>query len=734
MFELPDRMTSSALTTFEFSPATKHRASAVLAGGPGAIFEHLVRDQESETHLLVARQVIHGFLTQVPVEGSSQVDADTDQLAAQLRAVRDRIARQVEAFAAYGPEIRASLLRQRAPISLSGGCWLDVVSQPATQPSVIVNHLFRQHVRLKGAGNVRRSAYHLRRRLLEDHDVFLPDITTEGFLRAAHARPLTALHACLPVALSRLPVSFLPEVIGVHYAYHAIGVDELLSGTEPLLAESEVREVLAEYLALARHSANGATERRRLRAAIRLVERLETEHVAMLRELAEWTSGQSLDAQVAAIVARHAPFAGRQHGNVRVGGRRLTDAFADPNLDLAEFLRQLRDSPHLRPHADGGCRFLDALRFGGPMFGIFDRQEAETLRAWVAAVQAGSPPPTAIPVNRTGDGQARAWADAVTGPGPDDVVFAEPSAYDDRDLFYRLVNIEHFPNTLAQARERAERGLAAGEILFTHGADGTFSDASWFDYTPEALAARVDDIYWGKLVGPYRPLETVPSRADVIFGQALLAMSALVDGAWAGRTGNLGRYQRRSDGLMFSVYADEMGQGELRKNHVALIRQVLANLAIGLPHIRDATFRDQAELPDTTYDYALHQLCISLFPDSLYNEILGFNLGIELSGLGRQRMHEIQKLRAHRLDTSYEEIHLSIDNLSAGHARQAVDAIVAYLDDVSRTCGSDTVQREWRRIWRGYAAFAAFAESDLVKRLSQSGGGSEASDEAELVI
>ena len=148
-------------------------------------------------------------------------------------------------------------------------------------------------------------------------------------------------------------------------------------------------------------------------------------------------------------------------------------------------------------------------------------------------------------------------------------------------------------------------------------------------------------------------------------------MSALVDGAWAGRTGNLGRYQRRSDGLLFSVYADEMGLGELRKNHVALIRQVLANLGLVLPHIRDGAFRDQAELPDSTYDYALHQLCLSLFPDTLYNEILGFNLGIELSGLGRQRMHQIQLLRAHGLDASYEEIHLSIDNLSAGHARQA---------------------------------------------------------------
>ena len=96
-------------------------------------------------------------------------------------------------------------------------------------------------------------------------------------------------------------------------------------------------------------------------------------------------------------------------------------------------------------------------------------------------------------------------------------------------------------------------------------------------------------------------------------------------------------------------------------------------------------------------------------------------------------MHEIQKLRAHGLDPSYEEIHLSIDNLSAGHARQAVDAIVTYLDDVARGTGCDAVQPEWRRIWRGYAAFALFAEQDLVKRLTQPASTDE-HDEAELVI
>ena len=67
---------------------------------------------------------------------------------------------------------------------------------------------------------------------------------------------------------------------------------------------------------------------------------------------------------------------------------------------------------------------------------------------------------------------------------------------------------------------------------------------------------------------------------------------------------------------------------------------------------------------------------------------------------------------------SYEEAHLSIDNLSAGHARQAAQVIVAYLDDVERSRGPAAVPDEWRRIWRGYASFAYFAEHKLIADLT----------------
>jgi Iron-containing redox enzyme len=430
-------------------------------------------------------------------------------------------------------------------------------------------------------------------------------------------------------------------------------------------------------------------------------------------------------------VARHAPLAGRQHGEVRVGDRLLSEAFPDPALDLAAFLTEFRESAHLRRTGDGGSRFIGAMKFGGPMFGIFDEREAATFREWVATVQDGARPEIVISANTVGDEAARLWRAAIAATAPADVVVADAAPRDDRELFYRLVNIENFANTLPLAAERAERCFADAEILFTHGAGGRYTDASWFDYTPAALYERAERVYWDKLVNPYRPLPRVPDRDEVIFTQTTYLLGYLIDGAWLHRLGHLGHGERESDGMLFAIYADEMGHGDLRKNHITLTHRVLASLGIRLPHIREAAFMDQDELPDDLYGFSLHQLCMCLHPDRFYNEILGYNLAIEMFGSGELRLHEIQKLRHHGFDDCYEQAHLAIDNFSAGHTKQAADIIVSYLDGVARTVGEPAVAREWRRVWRGYASFAYFVENQLRKGLPAAGDDPEL---AELVI
>jgi Iron-containing redox enzyme len=719
VFEPPDTIAALPRIGFRFTQSAREESDAIIALPPEQLFHRLLADQESEAVLLTARRVIAAFLA--PAEqalatggaGDGDDAPDATAIAAEVGRARAGLADVVGTLRRAESDALDAVLRQRAPIGLIGGCWLDVLSQPATQPSVIVNRLFAQHYIQRGEGNPRRSLHQLRRAALEAAGVYLPETGAAEFLSQAGARPLTCLHGSFYLAMSRLPASFLPELVGVHYAFHALGVDDLLTGLPPMLPEPALRAVLAEYLQLA-----GPAERRRLTAGLRLVLDLEREHVAMLAELAAWSAGRTLESKVASVIARHAPFAGRHHGRVRVGRRTLAEAFADPGLDLAGFLRDFRESPQLRADADELCRFIRAVKFGGPMFGIFSEREAAVFKAWAESVQAGDRPQIVITACTAGDADVAARSAAVAASWPADILIEPPGTPDHRQLFYRLVNIESFAHTLPIAAERAERLFAEAEILFSRGAEGRYTDASYFDYSPQALQERIEQVYWRKLVQPYRPLDQVPDADEVIFLQTTYALGALIDAAWIHRIANLGRFERRSDAALFTIYADEVGHGDLRKNHITLIHRALHSMGIRMPHIRDAAFMDQADLPDELYGFSLHQLCMALFPDTYYTEILGYNLAIEMFGLGELRLHEIQKLRHHGFDDCYEQAHLTIDNLSAGHSRQAADIIVAYLDDVRRTLGEAAVQAQWRRIWRGYASLAYFVEHALLKRLA----------------
>jgi hypothetical protein len=714
-FEPPDTIAALPRRPFEFSPSADSEADAILAQAPETLYQKLIADQESEATRLVSLRLLTAFLGTSEAEPSEggQSPIGLAGIAGWVAGVRGELAGMVASLSDGDPDALDAVLRQRAPLGLLGGCWLDVLSQPATQPSVIVNRLFAQHFALRGDGNPKRSLHYRRRQSLEGAGVYLPEIAAADFLAEVGARPLTALHGCFYLALSRLPASFLPELIGVHYAVLALGVDDELLGLPPMLSEAELREVLGAYLELA-----GPGELTRLAAGIRCAVELEREHVGMLCELAGWYRRLPLESKVAGVIGKHAPYAGRHHQDIKVGGRPLAETFTDPDLDLARFMADFRESGHVRRTADGLSRFVRAIKFGGPMFGIFTESEALIFGEWVAAIQAGDRPEIEVVTNTVGDQEAAVRSAAVKASRPGDVVLREPGILSDRELFWRLINVENFANTLSIARERAERLFTEAEVLFDCGSDGRYTDASYFEYSAEALYQRAEQVYWDKLVKPYKPLTEIPDRDEVVFLQSTYALGALIDATWIHRTANLGRCDRRCDAALFSIYADEMGYGDLRKNHITLIHRALNSMDIRLPHIRDEAFQRQGDLPDALYGFSLHQLCMALFPDSYFNEILGYNLAIEMFGLGELRLHEIQKLSHYGFDDCYEQAHLTIDNISAGHSRQAADIIVAHLDEVRRVLGDASVDREWRRIWRGYASLAYFVEHALLRQLS----------------
>ncbi|TDD34957.1 hypothetical protein E1287_15140 [Actinomadura sp. KC06] len=694
-------------TSLPDSPVSCHPAALAAAmeqSDPQEIFHRLVSRPEDEATFLLARRVLAAFLTETAE--AAAVGATAADLLAEAAHVRDDLAGRLAQLAGTAPA-----MRERAVPALLEGCWLDVLSQPALQPALIVNRLMEQHFVLRGRGVPERSIAGRRRRALEAQGVVLPDLDAADFLTLTGARELTVVTACYYLALSRVPASFLPEVAGTHCAFRALGVDETLFGEEP---GPDPAPILTEYFEIA--GRRGARDRARAAAAFRLVLRLESESVGMLADMAGWEAALPLDGKVARIIARHAPYAGAQHGQVTVGRRLLSEALADD--DIRQVVWELRDSPYLkRRDGDGDGDFVKATKFGGPMFGIFDEEEAAVFKAWEEAIASGAAPDFDFEPCAAGDEAAAGWRERLAAAEVPDAVEADAGPLDQRVFFHRLVNVEHFPSVIEPAREQVRTVLDKAELLFDHGAGGRYTDAAFFEYTPEALLSRVEDIYWKKLVDPYAPLSEIPDRDAVIANQKRFALGSLIDGAWAHRSGALARFRRRSEAMLYAVYADEMGRGDLAKNHITLIHDVLRSMGVELPHIRTSEFMEQDQLPEFSYPFAIYQLSLSLFPDSRHAEILGYNLGIEMFGLGELRLHEKQKLQYHGLDFSYEEAHLSIDNLSAGHARQAAEAINVHLDRVRREFGAAAVAEQWRRVWRGYASFALFVEQPLVRRL-----------------
>ncbi|MGZ8163812.1 MAG: hypothetical protein ACXWTT_13190, partial [Methylobacter sp.] len=106
----------------------------------------------------------------------------------------------------------------------------------------------------------------------------------------------------------------------------------------------------------------------------------------------------------------------------------------------------------------------------------------------------------------------------------------------------------------------------------------------------------------------------------------------------------------------------------------------------------------------SSFDIPVYLLAISKFPVAFLPELLGLNMAIELSGLGRVYMQLVDELKFWGIDPAIVSIHISIDNVASGHTALAKKAIQLYLDEVSASHGEQEMQRHWQRVYTGYCS------------------------------
>ncbi|BCX82890.1 hypothetical protein MIT9_P2481 [Methylomarinovum caldicuralii] len=360
------------------------------------------------------------------------------------------------------------------------------------------------------------------------------------------------------------------------------------------------------------------------------------------------------------------------HAGVRIGGRCLDDWLAG-ELD-SRFLQALRDSPVINCGRPQCSRLLRALDLGGPMFGVFDADDRRALEDWLAAgmpVAEPDIPALSLP------SPPREWH-----PGP--VVLDPPGLYHtllDPRREARAAARRYVETVLARARRR-HRGFAP--------APGRL--AAWLEAQYRHACEDLN-------AGPWPWL----SRAACRWGIEQLAPAILVDGAWLQHSARLRRRWPAVGRPLWRIYRDELGDGAPARHHGNVYRRLLRQAGIDLADFRSEAFIHHPGFIRGAFDLPAFLLAVDAVAEDYLPEILGLNLAIEFSGLGRLYQRLAATLESHGFDVTIVRLHQSIDTLAGGHAALAREAVAAYLV-AFESGGPAAVSSQWRRIASGWHA------------------------------
>ncbi len=98
----------------------------------------------------------------------------------------------------------------------------------------------------------------------------------------------------------------------------------------------------------------------------------------------------------------------------------------------------------------------------------------------------------------------------------------------------------------------------------------------------------------------------------------------LTDGIWLRgiQQGPMSSIQAK----LFSIYIDELGNGDINQNHPNVYLNVLKDLGLHVPSITSKEFVQQKSILDISFKKPLLTLTTSLFPNTFQPEILGYTL------------------------------------------------------------------------------------------------------------
>ena len=281
----------------------------------------------------------------------------------------------------------------------------------------------------------------------------------------------------------------------------------------------------------------------------------------------------------------------------------------------------------------------------------------------------------------------------------------------DRLLYHQLQNPSKLQaQTIQDARTRLLELL--DQIVFqAHRSQHSDTNIlSLGEYCPNALGSYISatnirtTFAWSAYLARRKaggPREVFSTRQYAEYWLERAAPVKFVDGAWLARLhhGWTPIELKHITRIAWQVFSEELGDGDLNKNHVQLYVKLLQSFGSKLPAGDTMEFIDLKVNPNDdacVWAAANVQLALGLFSDDVLPEILGFNLAYECVAFDTLVCaHELKELK---LDPSYFNLHITIDNADSGHSAMALDAVFKFL----RTSDVEDRNRRWKRVQAGF--------------------------------
>ncbi len=612
------------------------------------------------------------------------------------------------------------LAQQLTPTMHISGCWLHNLSRVATAHTTVAGILNKQYAlqTMAYAATERRET-----KLVEDgcsslFTAFHDSRLSKAFVNTDKTENFAFEFPLLLLSFGQFPREFLPELLGLNLAWHHFGIHSFV---EKIILKNIIRSDPTTLVAAGLTQRNAALAGLALEAIETFLKEQDSDPTRIWRRIlsgmetlaAAWEkhalamkhgiSMEEPDPRTAMLelIRRKSPYAIGYHRNKRLGPHKIDELLDNEKFGPDEALKHLANSPYVVQGDAAKSRFTtDLVEPGGSMVDIFTQEELGVVDDWINSLGGTAKSPVNSAANQEGGADQTTryplWERA-------DYLEASREKYANRacslrELYYKLVNVEYYPEVLPLAEKflidrlnRSRATLTSGERPIP---DPQYSDAALEHWVFDKYRQQID---------AYQPLSGKPqvSKEDFINATVRLAPLLLIDGGWLQGAAGVNTVFTPVGLKLYRVFFEEIGKGDAGWHHSNLYRDLLESMGVMLPDVTELDFAFSDQFPDTAFEVPVIWLSLSCFTRHYMPEILGLNLAVELAGTGVGYLEAHDTLKYFGFPTLFVDLHNSADNASVGHAALAVDAIKIYMKDQTEREGPHSLDHYWQRIWSG---------------------------------